>query len=160
MKRLSSWILPALLLTVLAACSPPRKSMYPPTVSVQQLHVKPDGRWHMQMRILNNSYGSMDFRALHLTMTINNQPATSIDADFELEIPALSADITEVTIQPSAEAAHALAAIADKGSSGALAYTLQGIAGAIPEKSDKTRDFKVESHDWLSAVPGVADTYR
>lgn len=160
MKRLLPWILSALLLALLAACSPPRKSMYPPTISVQQLKVQPDGKWHMRMRILNNSYGSMDFRALHITMTIDNQPATAIDATFQLAIPALSADVTDVTIRPSEEASHALAAIADKGSSGGLAYTLKGVASAIPEKSDKPRDFEIESHDWLSAVPGIPHTYR
>lgn len=160
MKRLLSWMLPALLLAVLSACAPPRKSMFPPTISVQQLTVQPDGRWHMQMRILNNSYGPMEFRAIHLTMTIDNEPATSIDADFTLGIPALSADVTDVTIQPSAEAAKALGTIADKGSAGGLAYTLEGIANAIPDKSDKVREYKVQSHDWLSAVPGVENTYR
>lgn len=160
MKRLLSWTLPVLLICMLSACGAPRKSMFPPTISVQQLKVQPDGHWHMQMRILNNSYGPMDFRALHLTMSIDNEPATAIDADIELAIPPLSADVTGVTIQPSADAVRALAAIADKGSSGGLAYTLQGVASAIPDKSDKPRDFEVDSHDWLSAVPGIADTYR
>ena len=161
MKRLLSRIIPLLLLAALAACSgTKRESMFPPTLSIQQLHVQPDGRWHMQMRILNNSYGSMDFRALHLTMLIDNQPATRIDTSFKLEIPALSADLTSVVITPDAAARKALAAIAGKGSAGAMAYTLKGAASAIPEHDDSPRDFKVDSHDWLSAVPGVADTYR
>ncbi len=161
MKRPLPWIIPALLLLALAACSGmTRKSMFPPTLSIQQLHVQPDGSWHMQVRILNNSYGSMDFRALHLSMLINNQPAMQIDTRFELDIPALSADVTDVTITPGAEARKALAAIAGKGSAGALAYTLKGTASAVPEHTDSPRDFDVDSHDWLSAVPGVPDTYR
>ncbi|HET6587627.1 MAG TPA: hypothetical protein VFG67_07655 [Oleiagrimonas sp.] len=161
MKRLLSWIIPAMLLVVLTGCSStPRRSMFPPTLSIQQLHVQPNGQWHMQVRILNNSYGSMEFRALHLTMLINNQPATQIDTSFKLDIPALSADVTDVDIAPSAAARAALAAIADKGSSSALAYTLKGKASAIPEHQDSPRDYDVDSHDWLSAVPGIADTYR
>lgn len=161
MKRLLSWIIPVMLLIVLAGCSStPRRSMFPPTLSIQQLHVQPNGHWRMQVRILNNSYGSMEFRELHLTMLINNQPATQIDTRFKLDIPALSADVTEVDMMPSAAARNALAAIAGKGSAGSLAYTLKGTASAIPEHRDSPRDFDVDSHDWLSAVPGIADTYR
>lgn len=165
MKRLLSWIIPAMLpimlAVVLTGCSStPRRSMFPPTLSIQQLHVQPNGHWHMQVRILNNSYGSMEFRELHLTMLIDNQPATQIDARFKLDIPALSADVTDVDIAPSPAARAALAAIAGKGSSSALAYTLKGKASAIPEHQDSPRDYDVDSHDWLSAVPGIADTYR
>jgi hypothetical protein len=124
------------------------------------MHVEPNGHWRMQLRILNNSYGAMSFRALDLTMLIDNEPATDIGAEFKLDIPALSADTTKVDIIPSAAARHALAAIAGKGSAGALAYTLKGKASAIPEHTSKTREYDVDSHDWLSAVPGVADTYR
>ncbi len=160
MPRLSKWVLPALLLIALPACAPRHKSVFPPTLSVQQLRVTPDGSWNMSVRILNNSYASMDFRALHLTMLVNNQPATHIDANIHLPVPQLSAGVTQVDVKPSAPAARALAAIAGKGSAGSLAYTLQGTVSAIPAGSDKPRDFPVTGHDWLSAVPGVANTYR
>lgn len=160
MQRLLKWIIPALLTVALVGCGPPRKNMFPPTLSVQQLTVQPDGNWHMQVRIINNSYGSMDFQRLQLTMSINNKPATRIDTRIDLTIPALSADVTQVNITPSAKAEAALEAIADKGSSGSLAYSLTGTATAIPEHTDSPRDFPVDSHDWLSAVPGIAHTYR
>lgn len=160
MKRLLRWILPALLATALVGCGGPRESMFPPTVSVQQLHVQANGHWRMQVRILNNSFGPMDFRRLQLTMHINNQPAARIDTRFNLDIGAISADVTQVDITPSAKAAAALAAIADQGSAGSLAYSLTGKATAIPARSDSPREFAVDSHDWLSAVPGVANTYR
>lgn len=160
MKRLLPWIIPALVMVGLAGCGPPRKSMFPPTVSVQQLRVTPDGHWRMHVRILNNSYGSMDFRRLTLTMSVNNQPAAQIDTRFDLAIPPLSADVTQVDVTPSANAATALAAIADKGSAGSVAYSLTGTAIAIPEHDDSPREYPVESHDWLSAIPGIAHTYR
>lgn len=164
MRRLLKGLLPTMILAVLAVlagCSgQPRHSMFPPTLGVQQLHVSADGHWHMDMRILNNSYGSMNFRRLELTMTINGQPAAHIDTRFKLDIAPLSADITQVTIVPSKAAVAALAAITSQGSNGNLAYTLTGVATAIPEGAKKPRDFKVDSHDWLSPVPGVADTYR
>ncbi|HEX7341570.1 MAG TPA: hypothetical protein VF269_04760 [Rhodanobacteraceae bacterium] len=160
MPRLLKWIILALLAIALTACGSTRQSMFPPTLSVQQLRVQPDGHWHMQVRILNNSYGSMSFRRLELIMHIDNQPAARIDARFKLGIPALSADTTNVDITPSAAAQAALAAIASQGSNGTLAYSLTGTATAIPGGRGKPRQFPVKSNDWLSAVPGVANTYR
>lgn len=159
MKRLSRWIVPALLLVGLAACGPPRKSVFPPTITVQQLHVQADGHWRMQLRIHNNSYGSMDFTSLQLTMQVGKQDAGSIDAGIELEIPALSVDITDVDMQPTPAAAAAFAALA-KGGGHAVEYTLAGTATGRPEQEKKPRTFDVSGHDWLSPVPGVADTYR
>lgn len=159
MKRALPWTIIALLAAVLAACGPIRKSMFPPTLSVQELHVQPDGHWRMQVRILNNGYGSVDFRRLQLTMHINHQAAARIDTRIDLSIPPLSADVTTVEATPSAAAAAALAAIANQGSAGNLAYSLTGTASAAPEHS-KVHDYPVDSHDWLSPVPGVPDTYR
>ncbi|HEX7340407.1 MAG TPA: hypothetical protein VF271_10810 [Rhodanobacteraceae bacterium] len=161
MRRSFKGLIAAMAIALLAGCSSqPSHSMFPPTLGVQQLRVTPDGHWHMRMRILNNSYGSMDFRRLQLTMTINGKPAAHIDTRFKLDIAPLSADLTNVDIAPSQAASKALAAIADEGSSGNLAYTLTGTATAIPEGEKKLRQFKVKSRDWLSPVPGVANTYR
>lgn len=160
MKRLLSYIAIATLLSVLSACGQPVKSMFPPTVKVQQLQVTKDGSWRMQVRILNNSYGGMNFKELHLVMTVKDQVAASIDISPDLDIPALSPGITEITIRPSPTAKTALHAIANQGSAGALPYTLAGTAVAIPEHARHTRQFKVDSHDWLSAVPGVSHLFR
>jgi hypothetical protein len=160
MKRLSRWIVPALLLVGLVACGPPRKSVFPPTITVQELHVQADGHWRMQLRIQNNSYGSMDFTALHLAMQVDKQAAGTIDAGIDLDIPALSVDIAEVDMQPTPGAAAAFAALAAKGGRSAVNYSLDGTATGQPEQEKKPRVFNVSGHDWLSPVPGIADTYR
>lgn len=160
MKRLSRWIVPALLLVGLVACGPPRKSVFPPTITVQQLRVQADGHWRMQLRVQNNSYGSMDFTSLQLTMQVDKQDAGSIDAGIDLDIPALSVDVTEVTMQPTPGAAAALAAITGKSGAHAIDYSLAGTAAGTPEQEKKPRVFDVSGHDWLSPVPGIADTYR
>lgn len=79
MLRPSRWILPALLLLGLIGCGSPRKSVFPPTVSVQQLQVSADGSWQMQVRLQNNSYTGMHFQALHLVMTLNQQAAATLE---------------------------------------------------------------------------------
>lgn len=159
MKRLLRTSILALLLT-LAACGQPVKSMFPPTITVQQLQVLKDGSWQLQVRILNNSYGGMDFQQVHLTMLIDDEAAATIEATPGLNIPALSPDIIEITVRPSAAAARALHAIADKGSAGSLGYTFKGTVVAIPQHADSTREFDVDSHDWLSAVPGIPHLFR
>lgn len=160
MMRPSRWILPALLLLGLLGCGTPRKSVFPPAVSVQQLHVNPDGSWRMQVRLQNNSYTGMNFQALHLTMTVNQQPAATLDASLDLDIPEFAADVTHINVKPSAPAAAALAAIVDKGSAGSMAYALKGSVTAQPDKASKPRSFDVAGHDWLSPVPGIPNTFR
>ena len=160
MKRPSRWIIATLLLVGLAACGPPRKSVFPPSISVQELHVQADGQWRMQLRIQNNSYGSMDFQAVRLAMQVGRQDAGTIDAGIGLEIPALSVDVANVTLRPAAGAASALAAIGAGAGAGSIDYTLAGTATGRPEQEKKVRSFDVSGHDWLSPVPGIPDTYR
>lgn len=160
MKRYFFWVVPVLLVTTIAACGPTRPSLYAPTLSIRKLQVQADGSWQLQVRILNNSYSSMHFDQLHLTLSMNNEPAAKIDTQPNKDIPAHAAGVTDVNVSPGDNAASALAAIADKGSSGGVAYSLRGTAVATPEKRDQARDFKVNDSDWLSAVPGIANTFR
>jgi hypothetical protein len=160
MPRLSRWIVPLVLSLALVACGPPRKSVFPPTITVQQLAVQADGSWHMQLRIQNNSYGSMRFQSVHLAMQVGRQQAGNIDQALDLDIPALSVDVATIDLRPAPAAATALAAVDGDGSADAVSYNLDGKADGVPEQESKPREFAVESHDWLSPVPGIAHTYR
>ena len=64
MKRLLQGFLLVLLAAGLIACGPARKSVFPPTVTIQQLSVLPNGQWLLTVRIQNNSYGEMDFTSI------------------------------------------------------------------------------------------------
>jgi hypothetical protein len=160
MKRLSRWIVPALLLLGVVACGPPRKSVFPPMVSVQQLQVQADGSWRMQLRIQNNSYGATEYTGLHLAMQVGRQPAGTIDQTIDLKIPALSVDVVTVVLKPAANAATALRAVDGDGGADAVSYNLKGKVDGVPEHEKKPREFEVGSDDWLSPVPGIAHTYR
>lgn len=160
MKRLLQGFLLALLTAGLIACGPAKKSVYPPTVSIQQLVVLPSGQWQMTMRIQNNSYGEMDFKSLDGQLQIADSVPIRLHAVFKLDIPALTGDVIQLDVLPTAAMTQALQAIAGKGSSGRLAYRVGGSTSAKPEQEDKLRDFDFNGNDWLSPVPGIANTYR
>ncbi|MDO1530455.1 hypothetical protein QMK61_16580 [Fulvimonas sp. R45] len=166
MKRLLRCIALVALAAGLAACGPPRKSVYPPTITIQQMEVRPDGLWHLTLRIQNNSYTGMTFLAIDGTLQVADGVPVRLHADFRRDIPALSGDVTTLDVLPTPAMARALAAIAAKGSAGSLAYRVNGSVRATPEqdqgekKAPETRDFDFHGNDWLSPVPGIPDTYR
>jgi len=150
MKRLLRSFLLLLLAVGLLACGPPKKSVFPPTVSIQQLQVLPNGRWQLTVRIQNNSYGEMDFNSLEGQLQIAALIPIRLHGTFVLQLDVL----------PTPAMTQALQAIASKGSAGSLAYRVSGSTNAKPEQEKQTRDFNFSGNDWLSPVPGIANTYR
>lgn len=160
MKRLLRGFLLAMLAAGLIACGPQKKSVYPPTLSIQQLVVKPSGQWQLTVRIQNNSYGEMDFKSLDGQLQIAELVPIRLHATFERDIPALAGDVIQLDVLPTTAMTQALQAIAGKGSAGSLAYRINGSASARPEQEKQPRDFDFNGNDWLSPVPGIPDTYR
>jgi hypothetical protein len=160
MKRLLRGFLLAMLAAGLIACGPQKKSVYPPTLSIQQLVVRPGGQWQLTVRIQNNSYGEMDFKSLDGQLQIAELVPIRLHATFERDIPALAGDVIQLDVLPTALMSVALQAIAGKGSAGSLAYRISGSANARPEQEKQPRDFDFNGNDWLSPVPGIPDTYR
>lgn len=158
--RVLRWIVPAVLALGLIACGPPRKSVFPPAVSIQQLQVRPSGLWHLTVRIQNNSYGEMDFRQLDGRLQVAELVPVRLHGAFKRDIPALAGDVIELDVLPTPEMSAALAATAAKGSAGSLAYRVSGSATAKPEQEDTARNFDFSGNDWLSPVPGIANTFR
>ena len=160
MMRLLRWIVPAVLALGLIACGPPRKSVFPPAVSIQQLQVQPSGLWHLTVRIQNNSYGEMDFTSLEGTLQVAELVPVRLHGTFKRDIPALSGDIVELDVLPTPDMSKLLAATAAKGSGGSLAYRISGSATAKPEQEKQPRSFDFSGNDWLSPVPGIPGTFR
>jgi hypothetical protein len=144
----------------LSACGPTRKSVFPPSVSIQQMSVRPDGQWRLNLRIQNNSYGGMDFQSLNGELQVANGIPVRLARRFELDIPAFAADVLQIDVVPTPAMSQALAAIAAKGSAGSLPYNVRGVINALPEQEKQGRDFEFHGDDWLSPVPGIANTYR
>ena len=160
MKRLLRCLVLVALAAGLVACGPPRKSMFPPTLSVQQLQVLPNGLWHLTLRIQNNSYGGMDFKSLDGQLQVAALIPVRLHATFERDIPAFAGDTLPLDVLPTPEMAKALAAVEAKGSASSLAYRISGRTSAKPEQEKQPRDFDFNGHDWLSPVPGIAHTFR
>lgn len=157
--RLLRRIIPFLLLG-LAACGPAKKSVYPPTLSIQQLVALPDGPWQLTVRIQNNSYGGMDFKSLDGQLQVAELVPVRLHARFDLDIPELAGDVIQLNVLPTAAMTQALQAVAAKGSAGALAYRIGGSASAKPEQEDKPRSFDFSGNGWISPAPGIPNTYR
>lgn len=156
------FILSALLACValLAACGPVKKSVFPPSVTLQEVTAKPGGVWHMTLRIRNNSYGGMSFETFQGTLRVGELGGVLLDAKIDQDIPSFAADVATIDLLPTTEMSKALAELAAKGSSGALPYSIDGRVNATPEKEDASRSFPVHGKNWLSPVPGIPDTYR
>jgi hypothetical protein len=158
--RFLRWTVPLALALALIACGPARKSVYPPTVSIQQLVLQPDGAWRLTVRIQNNSYGGMDFSALDAQLAMAGSVPVRVHGRFDRDIPAFAGDVVQVDVLPTPAMAAALSASAAKGSAGALAYTFAGSVLATPEQEKAPRDFDFSGKDWLSPAPGIANTWR
>lgn len=160
MRSLLRCIALGVLMIALAACGPARKSVFPPTISIQEMTVRPDGQWQLTVRIQNNSYAGMNFSTIDGELKVAELVPVRLHSSFNLDIPAFAGDVTQVRLLPTAEMKAALQAAAAKGSSGSVAYAVSGKATALPEKEDKPRDFPFHGNDWLSPVPGIANTWR
>lgn len=158
--RLLRWIAPLSLALLLIACGPPRKSVFPPTLSIQQLVLQPGGAWRLTVRIQNNSYDAMDFTSLDAQLAMAGSVPVRVHGNFGRDIPALAGDIVRLDVLPTPAMSQALASSAAKGSAGALPYTLSGRVRARPEQDDAPREFDFAGRDWLSPVPGIANTWR
>lgn len=160
MRRLLQCLLLVFLGGALIACGPPRKSIFPPQVNIQQLVVQADGQWQLTLRIQNNSYTGMDFTALDGQLRIGKEIPIRLHATFKRSIPELAGDVIALTVLPTTAMSQALQAIAAKGSAGALEYQVRGSITATPEQAKKSQDFPFHGTDWLSPVPGIAHTFR
>ncbi|MET0331377.1 MAG: hypothetical protein ABW154_08095 [Dyella sp.] len=160
LRRLLCVALAAGSLLGLVGCGPPRKSVFPPSISIQQMSVRPDGQWRLSLRIQNNSYGGMDFQSINGELKVANGIPVRLARRFELDIPAFAADVLQIDVLPTPAMSQALAAVAAKGSAGSLPYSVHGISTALPEQEKQARDFDFHGDNWLSPVPGIANTYR
>lgn len=160
LRRIIPTLVFGLLVFGLAACGPAKKSVFPPTVSIQQLVVLPDGQWQLTVRIQNNSYVGMKFQALEGELQIAELASVRLHGAFDLDVPELAGDVIRLDVLPTTAMTRALQAIADKGSAAALAYRISGSTRASNEQDSKPRSFDFTGKDWISAVPGIPHTYR
>lgn len=147
---------PVLLLSGCGSGGPVRR-VSEPAASIQQLTVRADGRWDVQLRLQNYSNVAMRFTATDIAIAFDNGAAASVQAQPQLQVGPESADVFSATVVPTAGGRARIAgALAD---GGGLAYTLSGSVEAAPEGGDP-RHYEVELSSALSPVPGLPGVLR
>lgn len=156
MKAFSAAVLVAC--AMLAGCGGgPVRRVSAPAASVQQLTVRADGNWSVDLRIENFSSVPMRFERVSLAVSVGGQPAGTLQGQPGMGIGPESADIATLTLAPSS-AARIVVADALSGRR-AIPYTLGGSIEAAPEDG-KARSFDVERSSSLAPVPGLPGVLR
>lgn len=148
----------ALVLALLAACKTgPVRRVSEPAARIQQLTVKADGSWSVDLRIENFSSIPMQFDRIDLQLKLGEESAGPLQARPALSIGPESADVVTVALKP---ASGARIAIADALAGGrGIAYSLAGEVDATPSQA-KQRTFQIERSSALSPAPGLPGVMR
>jgi hypothetical protein len=156
MRRSAPLALLALFLLLLTACGDGiRERVFPPTVSLQELALQPDGRWTLKLRLQNFSNVPMRFDRVDATLKIATAQAGTIALAPALSVGPESAEIVEVTLLPGSAAANHIVNASQRGSN--VAYALSGTI-ASSEPDSRRDDFEFKSQ--LSPVPGLSGVLR
>lgn len=148
----------ASLALLLAGCgSGPIRRVSEPAASIQQLTVRADGRWDVEVRLNNFSSVPMRFTAANIQVAFDNGAAATVQAQPQIAIGPESADVFTATVSPLPDGrARVATALADGRS---LNYTLGGTVDAGPEDG-KSRTYKVKLSSALTPVPGLPGVLR
>ena len=148
--------LTAALLTACASDGAVRR-VSEPAAGIQQLTVRTDGSWSVDVRINNYSSIPMRFDAVSLAMNFGGEAAGTLTGNAGISIGPESADVVTLVHAPQSGARIVLA---DALSSGrGVAYTFKGTLSAAPDDG-KARAYEVEHSSSLTRVPGLAGVLR
>lgn len=152
-----AWIAVTLLFLAGCASGGPVRRVSEPTASIQQLTVRADGLWDVQLRLQNFSSVPMRFVATNLSIDFDNGSAATVQAQPQISIGPESADVVSATVTPlPAGRARVATALAD---GRGLNYTLAGTLDAAPEPGN-SRSYKIERKSALAPVPGLQGVLR
>ena len=156
-RILSATLVLACLALVACGSSGQVRRISEPAASIQQLTVRADGSWSVDLRINNYSTVPMRFDAVSLAVTVGGESAGMLQGAPGITIGPESADVASVTLAPSSAARILLAdALASRRS---VAYTLKGNVDAAPEDGN-VRSYAIERSSALSPVPGLPGVLR
>ncbi|ALN58895.1 MULTISPECIES: LEA type 2 family protein [Lysobacter] len=148
----------ALLLALLAGCKTgPVRRVSEPAARIQQLTVKADGSWSVDLRIENFSSIPMQFDRLDLQLKLGEENAGQLQAQPALSIGPESADVVTLALKPAGGARIAIADALAGGRS--VNYSLAGDIAATPSEA-KQRTFQIERSSALSPAPGLPGVMR
>ena len=147
-----------LLCALLAGCGGgPVRRVSEPAASIQQLTVRTDGGWSVDLRINNFSSIPMRFDRVSLALTVGSESAGTLQGQPAIAIGPESADVVTLTLTPTSAARIVLAdALASHQS---VAYTLKGSVDATPDE-DRMRNFEIDRSSSLTPAPGLPGVLR
>ncbi|MCA1714228.1 MAG: LEA type 2 family protein [Gammaproteobacteria bacterium] len=143
---------------LLTACGGgPVRRVSEPAASIQQLTVRADGSWSVDLRLENFSTVPMRFDNVGLALKVGGESAGTLQGQPRLSVGPESADVATLTLHPSPPARIVLAdALATQRS---VAYSFEGTLEAAPENGG-TRSYRVKRSSALSPVPGLPGVLR
>lgn len=152
------WAALAVCIAGLAGCaSGPVRRVSEPGARIQQLTVRTDGSWSVDLRLENFSSIPMSFDSVDLALVVAGEQAGRVAAQPALGIGPESADVIAVTLNP---AAAAKVAVADALASGrSVHYTLDGTITATPDEA-RQRGFETKRTSALNPAPGLPGVLR
>ena len=154
MKRIALLVLCGLL----AACSTgPTRRVSEPSANIQQLTVRADGSWAVDLRIDNFSSVPMRFDHVSLKLTVVGENAGTLQGAPGLSIGPEAADVASLTFAPSAAAKIVVADALARGAS--VSYKLDGTIDAAAEDG-KAHGYDIERENALNPVPGLTGVLR
>lgn len=145
-----------LLAVLLSACaSGPKKRIFPPNASVQELRVLDDGRWALDMRVQNFSTVAMRFERIDAELRVGGHTAARIDHTIADSIPPNSAEVVRVEFQPEPAAAESVRAALE--SRRGVGYRL---TGTLSTSEPGKRQDRFEFDSALTPMPGLDGVLR
>jgi len=142
---------------LLASCSSNPRRVSEPAVSIQQLTVRADGSWSLELRLQNYSSIPMQFEQVSLDVNVGSESAGHLQQAVNYSIGPESADVITVTMQPSLPAKLTVADVLAGGRT--LPYELKGTVTATPQDK-KSRVFEVSGRSTLNPAPGLNGVLR
>lgn len=144
---------------LLASCSGgPVRRVSEPSASIQQLTVRADGSWSVDLRLQNYSSIPMRFDAISLAVTLGEQPAGTLAGNAGISIGPESADV--VTLEHVPTSAGRIAIADALGGNRAIGYALEGTLQAAPEDRGGARSYDIKHTSALNPVPGLPGVLR
>jgi hypothetical protein len=157
-RWLSFLFLAAATALLLGACGGgPVRRVSEPSASIQQLTVRADGSWSVELRLQNYSSIPMRFEAIGLAMTLGDQPAGTLQGNAGISIGPESADVVTLAHAPTSAARIAIADAL--GGNHGIGYALEGTLRVVPEDKG-ARSFDIKRTSGLNPVPGLPGVLR
>ena len=157
-KGMLAWVFAFGAAAALAACSGGAvKRVSEPQVGIQQLTVRADGSWAVDLRLDNFSSVPMRFDTVSLAVTVAGESAGTLAGNPSLDVGPESADIATLTLAPSSAARMAVADALAGGKS--LEYAVEGTVAATPDGSGQ-RSFRLKRSNRLNPAPGLPGVMR